>query len=84
MRQQRHFGSPDLSLREATQTKSLIADLDRIVQIIESDISLQEDQAQTSDCAHANYPLGARILAARRDNLKQTIALLERRLSSGD
>ncbi len=71
-------------MREATQTRGLIADLDRIVQIIESDISSQEDEARTSDRSHADYPLAARILAARRDNLKDTIALLEQRLSRID
>jgi hypothetical protein len=80
MKHQRHFGTASPS-REAVQTTSLIADIDRIVQILDSDIAAEEEQAGVFDPLQAGYPILARTLAARRDNLKETIAALERRLS---
>jgi hypothetical protein len=80
MKHQNHFGSVT-SPREAAQTRSLIADIDRIVQILDSDIAAEEMQGGVFDPSEAEYPILARTLAARRDNLKETIAALERRLS---
>ena len=80
MKHQRHFGSATPS-REAVQTRSLIADIDRIVQILDSDIAAEEKQARVFDPSQVGYPMLARTLAARRDNLRETIAALERRLS---
>jgi hypothetical protein len=81
MKHQRHFGSATPS-REAVQTRSLIADIDRIVRILDSDIAAEEEQARVFDPSQAGYPMLARTLAARRDNLRETIAALERRLSN--
>ena len=73
------FNDRDFS-REALQTRTLIADIDRVVQIINSDIAAEEQQAGVFDFRHADYPMLARTLAARRDNLNRTIAALEARL----
>jgi hypothetical protein len=80
MKHQRHFEYGNRS-REELQTRSLIADIDRIVQIIDSDIVAEEENASVFDNSQAEYPMLARTLAARRDNLKGTIAALEKRLS---
>ena len=44
MKHQRHFESATAS-QEALQIGELIADLDRIVQILNSDIAAEEEQA---------------------------------------
>ena len=80
MKQQRHFDYGNRS-REALQTRSLIADIDRVVQILDSDIAAEEETARVFNRSQAEYPMLARTLAARRDNLKGTIAALEKRLS---
>ena len=80
MKHQRHF--ENATAREAAQTRTLIADLERIVQIIDSDIASQEEQAPVSDRSQADYPIVAKTLAARRDNLRHTIAALEQRLAA--
>jgi hypothetical protein len=59
----------------------LIADIDRVVQIIESDIVAEEEQAGVFNRSQAEYPMPARALAARRDNLRDTITALEQRLA---
>lgn len=58
----------------------MIADLDRIVRILNSDIAAEEEQAQIFERSNPERPMLARMLAARRDNLAATIAALERRL----
>jgi hypothetical protein len=83
MKHQRHFGSATPA-REALQTRALIADITRIVQILEGDIAAEEEQAGIFDRSQIEYPMLARTLAARRDNLKDTIAALERQLSKLD
>ena len=83
MKHQYHFGSPDgAALSEAAKLKALISDLDRVVQILDSHIATEEERARVSDPFSAAYPILARVMTARRDNLKETIAALERRLSS--
>jgi septation ring formation regulator EzrA len=76
MKHQRHFET------EAVRTRVLIADLDRIVQILNEAIASEEELAGVSDRSQAGYPLHARNIAARRDNLTDTIAALERRLQA--
>lgn len=80
VRHQRHFEQPNRS-QEALQTRILIADINRLVEILNSDIAAEEGQARISDRSKAEYPILARTLVARRDNLQGTIAALERRLS---
>ena len=78
-----HFGSPNrVALREVEQIGALIRDLDRIVRILESDIATEEERSSASDRFDAAYPIIAKMMTARRDNLKETIVSLERRLSS--
>jgi hypothetical protein len=81
MKHMRHFGSATPA-REALQTKALIADINRVVQILDGDIAAEEEQAQIFDRSKGEYPMLARTLAARRDNLIGTIALLEEQLST--
>jgi septation ring formation regulator EzrA len=66
--------------REAAQTKSLIADLNQIVQIINANIAAEEEQAQAFDQSRPEYPVLARALIARRENLMGTIEALMRRV----
>jgi hypothetical protein len=80
MKHQYHFESINV-WRETAQTKALITDLDRIVQILNCDIATEEEQTGVSDRSRPEYPVLARALAARRDNLMDTIAALEHRLA---
>ena len=79
MKHQRHF-ERTASSREASQIGELIADLDRIVHVLNSHIASEEEQAHVFERSKPEYPMLARTLAARRDNLMATIAALERRL----
>ena len=81
MKHQSHFGSPRyVVLKQAAKVRCLISDLDRIVRILDGDIAVEEDRAGVSDRFNAAYPVLARMMIARRDNLRETIAALERRL----
>jgi ABC-type transporter Mla subunit MlaD len=81
MKHPRHFERASAA-REALQIGELIADLDRIVRILNSDIAAEEEQAQVFERTRQEYPIFARTLAARRDDLTGTIAALERRLAA--
>jgi hypothetical protein len=65
---------------EALQTQRLIADIRRVVAILNSDIAAEEEQARVADPRLPEYPLLARTLATRRDNLEATLASLEKRV----
>jgi hypothetical protein len=80
VKHQRQIDTSGAALREARQTRRLIADIDRIIQILDSDIAAEEKQSRIFDLSQAEYPMVARALAARRDNLRETIAALEERL----
>jgi len=58
-----------------------MSEVDRIIPIIDCDIAAEEGHARLFDPSQAEYPMLARQLAARRDNLRHTIAALEERLA---
>jgi hypothetical protein len=74
MTKQRH--SKTTASREAAKTRALINDLVRIVQILGDAIKAQQELAGVFDPLQAGYPMHARELAARRNNLIDTIAAL--------
>ena len=84
MRHQRHFGTNAAAQRETAQIWKMIGELDRGVQLLNADIAAEEERARIFDRSDSAYPILARMLATRRDNLKETIAALERRLSKLD
>ena len=67
------------AMREAAQIRTLISDLDRIVQFLNFDIATEEKHAGVFERSDS---LLAGKLAARRDNLVDTIAALELRLAA--
>jgi hypothetical protein len=83
MRHQCHFErASDVAIREAAQISTMISDLDRLVRLLDCDITTEEERARISDRYDPAYPILARTLAARRDNLRDTIAALEQRLTT--
>ena len=66
---------------EVAKIRTLLANINRTLQIIDSDIELEEARARISDRSDPAYPLIARVMTVRRDNLKQTIATLENQLA---
>ena len=83
MKHQRHFErTSDVALREAAQISTMISDLDRCVRLLDCDIAAEEERSRISDRSDSAYPILGRTLAARRDNLRDTIAALEQRLTT--
>jgi hypothetical protein len=82
MKHQRHFErTSDVATREAAQISTMISDLDRCVRLLDCDIVTEEERARISDRSDPAYPILARTLEARRDNLRDTIAALEQHLT---
>ena len=82
MKQRVHRGNETQSaLQEAALIKRMIIDLDRIMQLLSCDIAFEEERSRVSDRSDPSYPILARTLSARRDNLQVTISTLEKRLA---
>ena len=56
---------------------TLIADLTRTAAILTADIKHEEERAGVGDLADPAYPVLARTLCSRRENIRATIATLE-------
>ena len=83
MKHQRHFEIARATvLREAAVIRTMMDDLNRTVRLLECDVATEEERARIFDRSNSAYPILARTLAARRDNLRDTIAALERRLTT--
>jgi hypothetical protein len=82
MKIQRHIGiGSGNPQREAEQIRTMILDLDLIVQTLDCEIAAEELRAKRFDPENATYPILAKTLTARRDNLNITIAALEKQLA---
>lgn len=82
MKRRYHFGNLNNTAVAETGIEALIVDLRRRTQLLEDDIAAEEKRARVINQSDAAYPLAARILAVRRENVKATIAMLEKRLAS--
>jgi hypothetical protein len=67
---------------EASWIAALISNLHRHAQLLDQDIIAEQERAQVFDRSHPAYPILARTLTARRDNLSATISALEKRPAS--
>ena len=59
------------------QIATLIGNLSRSVELLTVDIEHEETQAGVRDLSDPAYPVLARSLRVRRDNLMETVSLLE-------
>ena len=88
MRHRRHFDTNEFAGRNAVQVRKtvskMISDLDQIVQLLDCDITTEEQRAGCDRLPASAYPMLARLLGTRRDNLMDTIAALEQRLAALD
>jgi hypothetical protein len=66
-----------LSTSPPTELAALISGLRQLVHNFDVSIEAEESRSRISDLANANYPLEARILRVRRNNLLGTISTLE-------
>ena len=67
--------------REAVKIRTMIRDLYRTVQVLELEIVTEENRLGLHDLSNVAYPIMAKTMVARRENLKVTIAALEQRLA---
>ena len=78
MNKLRHSGIS--TSRQAAVIRSMVEDLNGTVQILDIEIRTEEERVRVFDKADALYPVLARTLTSRRDNLIVTVADLEKRL----
>ena len=70
--------------RATMKLQALIADLNWQVQLLSYDLQEEEKRTGVSDLSNRAYPILARNLRTRRDNLLATITMLESRLGETD
>jgi hypothetical protein len=70
------------SQREVAQINTLISNLARSVELLNFDIDFEEERARIRDFSDPAYPILARHLRTRRENLMETIAALQARLGT--
>ena len=61
---------------------AMMDDLCRVVEILDCDVATEEQRARVFDRSDPLYPILARTLTARRDDLKLTVAALGQRLDA--
>ena len=66
--------------RQAACIGTLIDDIRRVVDLLDHDVAAEKEHSRTRGYTDPQCSILARTLAARRDNLKATIATLEARL----
>jgi hypothetical protein len=76
----RSGNAQETALRQGEVIEGMLNDPWRTIQILNIDISTEEERARVFDMRDPAYPILARTLAARRENLKVTVAALEHRL----
>jgi hypothetical protein len=76
-----HSGiAQETELKQAALIERMMDDLKRTVQILNIHISTEEERVRVFDRSDPAYPILARTLIARRDNLFDTIGSLGQRL----
>jgi hypothetical protein len=73
-----HLTTPTYSRRQSIE--AMICDLRKVVQMLDSAIRGQQESSWIKDPSRIAFPLAARSLVTRRDNLKATIAMLRDQL----
>lgn len=83
MKHKRHYEHINqTAVREEATIVAIVATMHRTVQLLDCDVRSEEERSRVCDLSDVNYPILARTLAARRDNMKATISVLEARLST--
>jgi chemotaxis regulatin CheY-phosphate phosphatase CheZ len=73
--------SQETASRQAAVIRPMISDLERSIELLRIDISTEENRVRIFDKKDRLYPVLAKTLAARRENLTRTVATLARRLA---
>jgi hypothetical protein len=80
MKRQHQCDTDATSQREKDLIWKMISELHRNAQLLDRDIATEEERTRISDKSDPAYSILARIMAARRDNLMDTIDALKKRL----
>ena len=79
-----HFRTQLIDLRATVKLRVLVADLHSQVHFLDQGINDEERRIGIFDGANVAYPILARTLKARRDNLLATIKVLQSHMAETD
>ena len=72
----------DLRDRQVQTIQAMIAEVDHSIMVLDRSIAVEQERAIVNDRSHYAYPMSARAMETRRDNLKMTRDALLERLAS--
>jgi hypothetical protein len=62
--------------------RSMIAEVDHLIMALDRSIEIEQERTRVNDRSHYAYPMSARAMETRRNNLKMTRDALAERLST--
>jgi len=74
--------SIDAQHTQVLTIQALIAEVDHSIKALDRSIEIEQERAGVTESSHYAYPMTARAMGTRRDNLKITKDALANRLSS--
>ena len=70
--------------RKASQLRTMIEDLKRGILLLEAELAAVETFDRQANPTKSAYPIAARTMKARRDNLVRTVLLLQGKLNEAE
>jgi hypothetical protein len=70
--------------QDSLQLQKMIGDMRRFVAGLDAEIALEEDRVRVHDQSHYTYPITAKTMRTRRDNLMMTITALDGQLQAAN
>ena len=74
--------SIDVQHRQASTLQAMIVEADHSIMALDRSIAIEQELSRVNDTSHYAYPMTARAMEKRRDNLKITRDALAKCLSS--
>ena len=74
----------DALQRLRQRTEAMLMDLKNVASLLDYSIETESQNSPTRDPRHFAFPMTARALIARRDNLRATIAAISEELARGN
>jgi hypothetical protein len=70
--------------QDSFQLQQMISDMRRFIAGLDTEITLEEDRVRVHDQSHYTYPITAKTMRTRRDNLMMTITALDGQLQAAN
>lgn len=84
MEERKRLAMIDALQRLRHRTEAVLVDLKKAASLLDQSIEKELQSSPTRDPRDVSFPMSARALIARRDNLRATIAAITKEMAQGD